>query len=38
MYRANATDEKKMIGKSAALLGKLDNGGSIGADGLVLSQ
>jgi hypothetical protein len=38
MYRANAADEKKMIGKSAALLGKLDNAGSITADGLVVSQ
>jgi len=36
MYRANATDEKKMIGKSAALLGKLEGGGT--GDGVALSQ
>lgn len=36
VYRANATDEKKIIGKSAALLGKLDGGISAG-DGVTLS-
>lgn len=36
MYRANAADEKKLIGKSAALLGKLEGSGGIG-DGVTLS-
>lgn len=40
MYRANATDEKKIVNKSMAVLTKLDSVGqaSSGGDGIVLSQ
>lgn len=36
MYRANATDEKKIVNKSAAILSKLDVSQS--GDGVVVSQ
>lgn len=40
MYRANATDEKKIVNKSMGVLTKLDTVGqaSSGGDGIVLSQ
>lgn len=36
MYRANATDEKKIVNKSAAILSKLDV--SQNGDGVIVSQ
>jgi hypothetical protein len=38
MYKANATDEKKMVSKSSNILSRLEGGNSNGGDGVVISQ